>query len=297
MEYNKPPLTIAQQLQKFKERGLTIEDEDRAKRYLSFISYYRLRAYTYPYQKNDSENKPFEGNVTFDMILDTYLFDRELRLLIFDAIERIEIAFRAQIINHFSIKQGSHWFEKPDLFREEERLERDLAQLDNELQRSQEVFIKHYNNKYSEPERPPAWMCFETSTLGLLSKMYENYKMSNEKKVVSGNFNLHPFVLESWMHALSVTRNICAHHGRLWNRSIPASPKRLKDPKQTWLENTNVATNKVYMVMSCIIYLLDSIIPTHHIRTKFKELLEKYPVIPEAKMGFPTDWQNEPLWQ
>jgi len=297
MKYNKPALTLAQQIQKLKERGLQIEDTSRAEKYLSFISYYRLRAYTYPYQNNELEDHPFHKGTTFDMILNTYLFDRELRLVVFDAIERIEIAFRAQIINHFSVSYGTHWFEKPSLFRDSRRLEKDLEQLDKEINRSNEVFIGHYNTKYTYPSRPPVWMCFETSTLSLVSKLYENLQMSKEKKQVARNFFMHPFVLESWMHTLSVVRNICAHHGRLWNRKIPAAPKMLKNPKHTWLKNRNIETNKIYMVLSSIIYLLDSIIPDHHFKNKFINLLTKYPVISESEMGFPESWKQEALWR
>ena len=89
MQYNKPPLTVAQQIQKLKDRGLQIDDTARAEKYLSFISYYRLRAYTYPYQNNDLEDHPFHKGITFDMILNTYLFECELRLLGFEDIERI----------------------------------------------------------------------------------------------------------------------------------------------------------------------------------------------------------------
>jgi abortive infection bacteriophage resistance protein len=140
-------------------------------------------------------------------------------------------------------------------------------------------------------------MCFETSTLSLVSKLYENLKMSKEKKQVARNFFMHPYVLESWMHTLSVVRNICAHHGRLWNRKIPAAPKMLKNPKQTWLTNRNIETNKMYMVLSSIIYLLDSIIPDHNFKNKFINLLTKYPVISESEMGFPEHWKQEALWK
>jgi len=92
MKYVKPPLTIAQQIQTLKVRGLNIEDEVRASRYLSFISLYRLRAYTYTYQDNKDTSHTFFPGITFDRVLKTYLFDRKLRLLVFDAIERIEIA-------------------------------------------------------------------------------------------------------------------------------------------------------------------------------------------------------------
>ena len=118
MEYNKPPVSISDQISKLKRRGLHIADEALAKRYLSNISYYRLRAYTYPYQDNTSANHPFIEKVSFEDILDLYTFDRKLRLLVFDAVEKIEIALRTQIIYQWSMKYGSHWHLDQNLYKD-----------------------------------------------------------------------------------------------------------------------------------------------------------------------------------
>ncbi len=108
MKYVKLPITFAEQTKKLKERGLKFESEVRAIHYLSNISYYRLRAYTYPYQDNLDIEQPFIKNITFEQIIELYVFDSKLRLLIFDAIEKIEISLRTQIIYHFALKHGSH---------------------------------------------------------------------------------------------------------------------------------------------------------------------------------------------
>ena len=165
MKYSKPPLTIAQQIQTLQDRGLIINDIGRAKRYLSFISLYRLRAYTYTYQDNKDSDHPFYKGVTFDRVLNTYLFDRKLRLLIFDAIERIEIALRTQIIYQHSLSYGSHWYEDPKMYHKENLFKRDIKSMDKEISRSNEIFIKHYKYTYSIPKRPPAWMSFEVVSL------------------------------------------------------------------------------------------------------------------------------------
>jgi len=133
MEYIKPPLTIAQQIKILKNRGLIIKNEERASRYLSFISFYRLRAYTYPYQDNNDDQHPFFPKITFDTILNTYLFDRKLRLLVFDSIERIEIAFRTQIVYYYSIKYGGNWYEKKELYRNIDHYKKDINILDKEI--------------------------------------------------------------------------------------------------------------------------------------------------------------------
>ena len=297
MKYNKPPLSIAQQIQTLKGRGLIIEDEERAARYLSFISLYRFRAYTYTYQNNKNPDHSFFPGITFDKVLQTYLFDRKFRLLVFDAIERIEIALRTQIIYQYSVKHGSNWYEDESLYRKSYFFERDIKLIDKELKRSNEVFIKHYNKTYSNPKRPPAWMTMEIVSLGLLSKIFENLKISPEKKIIARKFNLgHPFVLESWMHSLSVIRNICAHHGRLWNRELPASMKLPKVTNNTWLSNTDFSQGKMYLALSSILFLLNTIIPRNHFKDKLKTLITQYPDIPLRQMGFPDEWEKEKLW-
>lgn len=173
----------------------------------------------------------------------------------------------------------------------------DLRMIDKELSRSNEVFIRHSNDKYTVPKRPPAWMTMEITSLGLLSKIYENLKLGPEKKTIAKNFNLgHPFVLESWIHSLSVIRNICAHHGRLWNREIPAKMKLPKVTKGDWIINTSFPQGKMYLALTAVLYLLNTIIPGNHFKLKFDKLISDYPEIPLKQMGFPNGWEKEKIW-
>lgn len=297
MQYTKPPLSVSDQIQLLEDRGLIIPDRAKASHYLSFISYYRLRAYTYPFQNNNDPNHPFQNGCTFDEVLELYIFDRELRLLVLDAIERIEIALRTQIIHHFAMHHGSHWHENPALFANRNLFNKDRKKLRIELGRSSEVFIEHYYNKYTQPADPPCWMSLEVVSLGFLSKNYENLKLSNAKKVVARNLGLpHPTILESWMHSFSYVRNICAHHGRLWNRQLTKTPKFPKRAPHTWLSKPPSINNKLFLTLSCLIYLLDRISPGHQWRKRFKDLLQKHSSIETIKMGFPSDWEQEALW-
>ena len=91
MDYKKPPVSFTDQIARLQARGLIIHDIEKAQRVLSNISFYRLRAYTYPYQDNNNPDHPFIGNVSFDDIIAIYTFDRKLRLLLFDAIEKIVV--------------------------------------------------------------------------------------------------------------------------------------------------------------------------------------------------------------
>ena len=298
MQFSKQPLSIADQILKWESRGLIIADKTDTTRHLSNISFYRFRAYAYPFQNNNLSNQPFARNTTFEQILRHYIFDRELRLLVFDAIERIEVALRTQIIYQNSMTYGSHWPGDPSLYRNAVLFQKDWQALQKEVNRSTEVFIKHYRQTYTNPVDPPSWMSLEVTSLGMLSKLFENLRMCPEKRAIAHHFGLgSPDVLASWMHAFSTIRNVCAHHGRLWNRVFTKSPVLPKRPiMQPWLTNTNVATNKLYINLSSMLYILQKISPGHSVKHETKALLQLYPEIQTAQMGFPVNWRQEPLW-
>ena len=118
MHYSKPSISFQQQVNKLKTRGLQFNSEPNAILHLSNISYYRLRAYTYPFQDNTDPNHPFNVKVTFEQIIELYQFDRKLSQLVFNALEKIEIALRTQIIYQWAMINGSHWQITPALYRD-----------------------------------------------------------------------------------------------------------------------------------------------------------------------------------
>ena len=298
MQYNKPAIDIDTQISYLKQRGLSFADETKASHYLSNISFYRLRAYTYPFQDNNNPQHPFTEKVSFEQIIDLYVFDRRLRLLIFDALEKIEIALRTKIIYHFALGYGSHWHENAALYRDTPRFINDISMLYKEVDRSTETFIKHYKNKYDEPENPPAWMSLEVATLGLLSKLFSNLKKGTEKKKITTEFGLYkPEILESWMHTFAHLRNVCAHHGRVWNRRLTTMPQMPSNTAYTFLKNTGVYPNKLYATLCCINYVLQIISPGNTFSTRLTDLMKTCSLIDLKEMGFPADWESEKIWK
>ncbi len=100
-------------------------------------------------------------------------------------------------------------------------------------------------------------MSLEVSSMGLLSKLFENLKTSPEKKRIASAFGLaHPIVLQSWVHAFAQLRNICAHHGRLWNRRLTTTPQLPNNPLYPFLNNTSIHTNKIYTILRSCLYLV-----------------------------------------
>lgn len=297
MKYNKPAVSIPNQIIKLKQRGLRIDDDSLAERYLSNISFYRLRAYTYPYQDNKNPDHPFIKKVSFNDIIELYTFDRKLRLLIFDAVEKIEIALRTQIIYQWALSHGSHWHLDQSLYKDRTKFINHLASLQKEINRSNETFIDHYKNKYTIPSEPPCWMSLEVTSIGLLSLLFQNLKSCPEKKAVTHHFGLlSNEVLENWMHNFCNIRNICAHHGRLWNRRISIPLSIPKTTKMEFILNKNIYPYKIYASLCAMVYVTGIIAPESNFKQQLLSLIKTCPNEELKEMGFPKKWHIENFW-
>lgn len=230
--FNKPPLSLADQLNLLVSRGLTVNDAAAARHYLTHIGYYRLSGYALPFQVGGAgpDRHNFKAGVAFDNILDRYVFDRKLRLLVMDAIERIEISVRAALSNSIATRHGAHWYLNRNLFSpafDHSRFIDDIKQqigLAPGQSKRRDIYIEHYVETYSTPTLPPSWMVFESLNFGTISFAYMNL-VHPEFVAVCGGYGLPHPVLISWLHSLNYIRNICAHHARLWNRECRIKPK------------------------------------------------------------------------
>jgi abortive infection bacteriophage resistance protein len=288
MKFNKLPLTIDEQITLLKERGMSFKNEAEVKMYLSNISYYRLSAYWYTLLQNPKTEHNFVENTNFSQVLDTYIFDRRLRLLIFDEIERIEIALRTNIIYQFCLEYGNNWYENKSLFRGSDSYFYKFNMiLQEEMNKTREVFIQHYREKYTDPANPPAWMALELISFGQLSMLYKNLRNCNARRKVAAHFE-----------TLSYVRNTCAHHMRLWNRKLPRTPMLPKNTKYNWLKEISEPNkvNRIYTCLATINYLLSAISPGNSFAKKIKDLLSRYPNLPIQYMGFTPNWSSEKMW-
>lgn len=310
--YNKTPLSFVDQLQLLMQRGLIITDKSRALSYLQAISYYRISAYFLPYQQ--AKDKFYEG-VTFDQIIHTYSFDGDLRLLIFDCIERIEVAIRTQLIYVMALNYNdSHWQDNKNLFITPYYNKvgnifdpfSDLQSIISKAKtaRTPEVFIKHYMNNYSSPANPPSWMCFELLTIGELSHIYRGLKHNSDKRRIADFFEVHSTVFTSWLHSITYVRNICAHHSRLWNKDLAIEPNILQKPIGNWISKSFENNKRIFYFICVLKYLLIRANPGNSLKMKLEVLFNKYPTIPIQYMGIPSDgkgnvldWKIEKLWQ
>ena len=302
-DYTKKPLTLDEQVARLKQRGLVFDDESEAIAYLFNISYYRLRAYTYPFQENGDgvEHNFTRKDIHFKDIIDLYCFDRRLRSLIFNAIEKIEVAVRTKIIQIYAEStHNSHWYDNESLYRFD--YEDLMKHIEADVNRSNEDFIKHYNSKYDNPPMPPSWMALEVVSFATLSRLFKSLKSDSHKKYITEQFGLKKVaILENWLHAISNLRNCCAHHSRVWNRRFMVSVILPYDTLYPFMDRMTIKqihTNKLFAVLSCVVYILDIISPGSYFKRNLKELLKSDCRLLDLKdMGFPKYWQSLSVWR
>lgn len=301
MIYNKATTDIKQQIALLKQRGLIIADEPGAEYFLQNVSYYRLAGYWWPMQA-DKTLHTFKPKSTFENIIQIYNFDRELRILLFDVIERIEIGFRTKLIYHLSHEISPWWFEDATHFRDAVEHTKTLNSLDRELQQTREVFItEHYRKYHTDTRRPPAWKTLEVVSFGTISKFYGNLKptVASKDSIAAELGTVNHTFLPSWLQSIAQIRNICAHHGRLWNKNLPGRPKLLPKPPKPWIADVPNASEHymLYIHLCCMKYLMNIINPGNHFTQKLQDLFTKYPNIDPNALGMKLNWQNEPLWK
>ncbi len=293
--FDKPALNLEQQVDLLLSSGLIIEDREKAKYYLRFIGYYRLSGYALPFQ-NGTTSRRFKPYTKFDNVLDLYVFDRKLRLLVMDALERIEIAVRAVVSDTLSIKHNPHWFMDKNLFQAEFRHDEFLGIVKREVgyekvATAQQPFIRHYYETYGYPELPPSWMIFEVLSFGTVSQIYKFLHLPEQKEIAS-TFNLDDKVMRSWLRTISYLRNLCAHHSRLWNRRFTIKPL-IANSYRTYLKEND----RFYAQAVVVQILLKEIVGNSHWADRLASLIEKHPSLPSKNMGFPTDWRDQVLWK
>jgi abortive infection bacteriophage resistance protein len=301
MIYSKPPITIDEQLNKLQERGLIFDDIELAKACFSNISYYRLAGYWWPMYA-DKRTHIFKPNSKFSDVMALYRFDHRLGMLIFDIIEKIEISLRTKLIYHLSHEFDPWWFERRNLFSDTQSLTKTLYKIQEEVERSKDVFMKEHKRKYKEDKRfPPAWKTLELTSFGSLSRLYGNLKNDvGSKDVIAQELGaVNHTYLPSWLQSIAQIRNFCAHHSRLWNKNLPGTVKLLSKPPYRWVEDvpTEGEFQHLYIHLCLMRYLLNVIEPSNTFHARLKDLMLKFEgnVDPKA-LGFKENWQEEALW-
>ncbi len=221
-QFRKPSLTIPAQIERLANRGMIIANRDEVASFPECISYYQLRACWRPFEFERDDNRPgklaFREGLDFNTIRTLYIFDRKLRLLLLNGIEMIEVAIRSLWTNPLAGKYGLHGYLEFAYYSKSSRHVADLNSLKEEYFCSSDVFAGHYRTNYAIPDLPFGWIAAELMSIGFLARFTNNLKHHADKNEMASLFNIDASILVAFLYHLGHVRNICAHHGRIWNR-------------------------------------------------------------------------------
>lgn len=278
MQFPEQPLTPQEQVNFLQRKGMQFEDRKEAEFHLQHINYHRLRPYWQPFESTErGGGYHFEPPLPFEKVLDLYRFDRKLRLLILDAIERLEVSLRSRWSNQMALRHGPLCLERPSLFREGDLYRRSLDSLVHFYENSEDEFTVNFRRKYPQVELPPIWICSEMLSLGQLARWIGNLREGRDRQDVADAYRLREDVLLSFLEHLTEIRNLCAHHARLWNRTF-SPPFLLPRPLPEGLNQLQGQTrDRLHNTLVFLEYLTNQICEGSSWGNRLQNLLRAHP--------------------
>lgn len=295
--YPKKFLSVTQLIQKLKNSGMTINSNDAAETALTTIGYYRLKGYSF--HLIDPSTKKYKEGTTLSDVLRLYHFDSELSDLLFSYISQIEVALRSRLVNAFQITQDALILNDPSVFKDKKTFWKNQSTIASEISRSNDVFIVH--NFDNHDGAIPIWAAVEVMSFGTISKTIKNMKtgsnsafsalIKNYKFLSSNGRDINPSkdMFTSWIQAVSIMRNICAHNSRIYNRTISTRPQLIYSD----IIDPHPRYNGLYQIMLSMKYLRPTETSWKVFIADFKQLLNNYSDVCDIRrLNFPDDWVN-----
>lgn len=320
----KPFLPIADQIARLQGRGMAIEDLADARHRLESVGYYRLSGYWFPFRQRDGADPSqvldqFVAATTFAEVAALYEFDRRLRAHLQVALERVEVAMRSQIGHRLgALDPLAH--QDPQWFRPSFRHSAWLSTANRRITRAtgRDQFVDHHIANYGG--QLPIWVLTDILDFADISILFEGMR-SADQQALTAWFQITPPpprpgqsksshtrelrrlrqspALANWLLQLSMVRNICAHHGRIWNRQLPpVGTTRLRGmPEFTGLPEQS---ERLFGAICILGFLLKTAAPASTWRAQTKELLADglaaLPSRSHLEVGLPPGWEALPIW-
>ena len=320
--YEKPHLTYDQQIDKLVGRGLKVSDRAAAIDSLKSIGYYRLSAYLHTFRPmkpdgasgHDERLNFYYPGSTYEQVVELWMFDRALRLVLLDGLEQFEIALRTSLAYNAGMLDAfvhplsdllTEEFTKQPATTEPQRLSSYDKWLVKYLERvgspKNEAFVKWFAHKYDG--RLPIWAAVELLEFGQTSRLIQGLPLGQRRQIAEDFGFLTQKDFGSWIASLNGIRNFCAHHSRLWNRSLvttAARPKNGEIPELDHLRDLDeVARVKIYAPVAVLAWILGHNESGKEWKVRLRGILETFPSLPSGSLsnaGFPDDWQQLLLW-
>lgn len=285
--------TIEEQLQILRSRGLTINDEPQARDFLLHNNYYRISGYSLTLRKNDV----FSKSATFQNIVDIYNFDHELRHIILQYLEVIEVQMKSVYVYEFTKVHGPIGYLDEAFFTNKSKHKEiiDKAEQQKTQRLPHEAYLKHFVNELQQDI--PLWAYVDLFTISDISFLY-SISEQPIKDAVARTFGLTmnkgASILGSYMHSLTIIRNLCAHGSRIYNRLFEQKPSLNKQEKALLIKNSKGELDNAHFYGFLLI--MKRILPADKFNEMKKSIIaltKKYPFVRMNYYGFRSDWQQK----
>ena len=292
----KPPTTYEQQLSLLESRGMIIPDREKALSALQSENYYRLSGYTFHMKKSLSAEQFTEGS-SFETVLNLYNYDKALRNILFKYIDSIEIRLRTKISYHFSHSCTSYGHYNPINFISYEACDDFSVSLDKAIEKNKDAaFVRQHINKYSNLQvdppvyNMPLWVAVEIISFSTLSKFYRTIGIYSVKKDIADSLEISVARLDNWLHAIACLRNLCAHHGRIYNQTLHPAISYSQIFYES-IKPLKLQTDHIFGYVPALLALLPDLKQRHQFIHDIKELNNSYfSIIDKSLLGYPDDW-------
>lgn len=317
--YSKPYLPVDQQIALMESRGMTFGDKGRARRYLETIGYYNLSGYSYPMRRygGSGRSDDFVSGATFEHVLDLYHFDKVLRRLTIEALERLEQAVKVDLAlrlgaadtfahlheRHFDrsfvtpVRSGSTRPGVPPPKSHAIWVEEHAKKLN----RNNSDFINHFRRNYGADL--PIWVAIEVMDFNDVSWLVKGARQTYRIQMAQRFGVPDDGRLKSWVQTMRYLRNVCAHHGRLWNRSFDVQPRQVSDEEDPFFAGLNAQPSswgRTYGALTILAHLNQVVAPDSKWALRVARHISTFPSGPNIQlgaMGVQPNWRSDPPWQ
>lgn len=311
--YTKPFKTVPEQLALLQARGLVVGEPTAVERELRRLGYYRFSGYAH-FFRTPGDDSRFQPGLTFEQVLALATFDDELRMILLDGLQEVEVALRFHVGHRLGRRSAfahresgtlalekTQWRVGADYATRSQHAEW-LRSYDEQERRSQEAFTLHFRRQYQS--RLPVWVATEVMTFGSLTQLLD-LMGQNDRKLIAARFGImdargegDPAHLSSWLDHLRHLRNLCAHHARVWNRTFDVI--MTVPPGVPEVAHLNaLSTRKLYGSLTGLRFLIARIDPLSTWYARALDLITGFARrsgVRLQQMGFPPAWQSEGIW-
>jgi abortive infection bacteriophage resistance protein len=292
---------------------MLVANDDEALSCLRRNGYYRLSAYWYPFREFQAgvRSDQFLPGTQFEEVLRLYSFDKDLKLLLLDAIERVELATRVEIALQLG-EQHTFAHLQPALFHPDftnigsdgsSKYDKWIERFNARVNDSRDEFTLHHRRQYGQNSPLPIWIAIELWDFGITSYAYSGLRIRDQVRIAQRFGIAAPAIFKSWLRTLNYVRNVIAHHGRLWNQNltvVPKLPRLGQMPDFDALASIPNVSTRVYSVCCILSHITQVVNPNSTWIADFSSLIKSFPTIPHIRigdMGIPIDWESHGFWR